>query len=162
MTAYVVELLDSREDSCAREVLRVSLAAYAVEAGLLGVEGFPPLRETVKDVQRSEGRFYGIRLEDRLAGVCELVAEGSAECISRLVVDPSFFRRGVARALMDFVVASCRRPLRVQTGTKNHPALRLYQSYGFEVYRAQLHPEGVEVVELVLQSSLKTKILDRD
>lgn len=160
MTAYAVERLDPRQESCAQEILRVSLASYRVEAELLGVEDFPPLRETVAAVRESEGLFCGTRLEGRLAGVCEVQAEALGQGIARLVVDPEFFRRGVARALMDFVVASCRRPLRVQTGAKNLPALGLYRSYGFEVCRERRHPSGIEVVELVLEKDPETKTLD--
>jgi ribosomal protein S18 acetylase RimI-like enzyme len=60
-----------------------------------------------------------------------------------MMVAPSFFRRGIAGKLLEFVLekeADAKRII-VQTGAKNDPAKNLYRRYGFtEIEQVEVVP----------------------
>ena len=52
--------------------------------------------------------------------------------IRSLVVDPYFFRQGIAKKLMEFVLDTFDSKLFVvETGLENGPATKLYETFGF-------------------------------
>lgn len=67
--------LDNTRRNVAVEIHRVMMAAYQVEAGLLGVPDFFPLRRTVEQILSAASLFFGAFSEDRLAAVAEVEAE---------------------------------------------------------------------------------------
>lgn len=124
------------EPEKAERLLLVQRAAYAAETERMGVDGLPPLHETVDELleaghQRWLGRFEGLTLigglaweEDGAAGVD----------LRRLVVAPAAWRRGHATALLDaFDELVGPRAVSVSTGSANTPALALYARRGFRV-----------------------------
>lgn len=117
--------------------MKLGRAAYRVEADLIGFDGIPPLHETAEQVCASSETFWGCRLEGRLAGVIafERIEQPEAEVeISRLIVHPDFFRRGIGSRLLEVVLARHPEAVRftVSTGEKNIPAVSLYERYGFQ------------------------------
>ncbi len=138
----------------ARAIHALSLASYAVEGRIIGAADFPPLRAKLESVQKSGSRFYGVNEQadepkQRLAAVCQV--EPKTAWIERLVVHPHFFRRGLASLLMQHVLSTHPGTLRVSTASKNLPALALYQRFGFVPRPLPPSPEGIELVELVLE-----------
>lgn len=87
--------LDTRDDGIAAALWQLFQDAYAIEAALLDVTDFPPLRRTVADIQGSHTEFHGILAGGELAAVAELAREPDF-CIDALVVAPTQFRRGLA------------------------------------------------------------------
>ena len=134
----------------AEQIYRVMQAAYTVEAELLGVTDFFPLRRTVSDILSSPNRFFCICEGEALLGVCELEdGDDGTVCLSSLVVHPDAFRRGVASALLAHVLAiSVGRVMVVSTAVQNEPAVRLYQKYRFAPFLYTTLPDGMELVEL--------------
>src|SRR5688572_27448850 len=90
------------EEAVARELHALLQEAYTREAEQIGAERFPPLEETVEDLQRSPDTFLGARWCDALIGALSFTA-GSAHAvtITRLVVHPAHFRTGIATALLN-------------------------------------------------------------
>ena len=144
--------LDHRDRATAARIHAIQLEAYALERDLLGVASFPPLERTVDDVLRSDDRFLGAYLGERLVGVAALEGDPSGAClvISSLVVSPGFQRRGVARSLLEAVgEAYPAHSLTVSTGLDNGPALALYAGFGFrEVRRKVVGRDSIAMIEL--------------
>jgi ribosomal protein S18 acetylase RimI-like enzyme len=64
--------------------------------------------------------------------VIEIDHNNSATLIRSLVVDPFFFRQGIAKKLMEFVLDTFDSNLFVvETGLENGPATALYEKFGF-------------------------------
>lgn len=137
-------------EEVAGEVHRVMQAAYRVEADLLRVREFVPLRRTVADLLRSESTFLGAFLDGHLAGVAEIERPpGAPVNVAALVVLPEHFRRGLGRALMHRVLEEHGRgPITVSTGVRNLPALRLYAGLGFQEQR-RWSVDGIAMVTLL-------------
>ena len=133
MDSHDLRSLDPEDLSTATMIHRVMIAAYGVEAELLRARDFGPLKRTVTQIRTSGSAFQGAYVEGELAGVVELekFADHPAN-VASLAVHPQFFRRGLGRALMGWVVASeGDGEITVSTGRANAPALALYHDLGF-------------------------------
>ena len=151
MTDRRLIYLDHSLPDTATEIHAVMMAAYQVEAELLGVLDFAPLRRTAVQISLAESFFLGVLVGARPVAVAEL-ERGSMEAINiaSLVVLPAYFRRGLATALLRRILADeGGRRISVSTGSGNHPALALYDALGFRNHRRWTTNDGIPMVTLV-------------
>jgi signal peptidase II len=133
-------------------LLLLQQTAYQTEADLIGFQGIPALHETLDELQGSQETFYGAYQENQLLAAVSYKLEDGVLDIHRLVVSPSHFRQGLARRLLEYLLAQVQyQKVTVQTGSANAPALALYQSLGFVVSQTMdLTPElNVSRLEVV-------------
>lgn len=67
-------------------------------------------------------------------------------CISRLIVHPQFFRRGIGYALVQHIINSGGKAVKytVSTGAANDPAKSLYKKLGFvEIQDVEVEPNVI-------------------
>jgi ribosomal protein S18 acetylase RimI-like enzyme len=130
----VVARLDLTDDGVTARILDLQRRAYAVEAGLIGSDDIPPLRETLDELRECGETFAGALVDGRLVGAVSWRLVGDTLDIHRLVVDPDWFRRGVGSTLVRAALAAAPSAERaiVQTGAQNGPATALYAAEGFE------------------------------
>ncbi|QAT36840.1 GNAT family N-acetyltransferase [Bacillus subtilis] len=100
----MIEFIQHKEDTIAREILAVQIPAYIKETEIIGFDGIPALQEKVKDIQASHERFAGYRKNGKLIGVISYEKNMHHLTICRLVVHPDGFRKGIGRALLQFVI----------------------------------------------------------
>jgi GNAT superfamily N-acetyltransferase len=134
-----LNLQDSKE---AQDLLTLQLAAYEVEARIIGFEEIPPLQDTLETLQACDEIFFGCFLDGVLVGAVSYKVKQETLDIYRMMVHPAYFRHGIASTLLHFAqdsVPEARRII-VSTGTKNLPACQLYLRHGF----TQLRQEEVE------------------
>jgi N-acetylglutamate synthase-like GNAT family acetyltransferase len=123
---------DLADAALAARVLAVQHAAYAIEAELIGYPGLPPAHETLEALQSTSEELWLCEEDDELLGVLGLEHAEDELLIARLFVAPAVFRRGVGAGLVALALEQASgRPVRVGTGARNLPALRLYEGYGF-------------------------------
>jgi ribosomal protein S18 acetylase RimI-like enzyme len=147
----MIRAIDIAASEWAEAVLHLQLRSYAVEARLIGFADLPPLQDTVATLQQCGERFYGYMKREQLAGVISYERTEKTIHICRLMVDPGFFRQGIASALIEFVCGKERdaNEVIVTTGSTNMPALRLYERHGFRKVEQMRMPEGVFITKLV-------------
>jgi len=125
----MIKKLQNNDLEISNQIYTIFQLSYAVEAELLGVNDFPPLKRPLK----SSNDFYGYFENNELAGVVEVEQTDKYIDINSLVVKPKFFRLGIGRKLMEFTLdrfeSKC---FIVETGIKNKPATELYKKLGFE------------------------------
>lgn len=131
----MINKLSLEDDDMVDQIWRLQHAAYRLEAEIIGFHDIPPLLDTHETIQQCEETFYGYLNEDgELMGAVatEIKAPGSIT-VSRMMVHPSHFRQGIAGSLIRYVLNQhAEIPLFiVSTGTKNVPAVALYEKYGF-------------------------------
>ncbi|MET7532293.1 GNAT family N-acetyltransferase [Streptomyces goshikiensis] len=131
-----VRPLDLTDDRTARAVHRIGLAAYAVEAELIGFDGIPALGESLADLRARPLRWLGAvgaggTVDGFLAW--EETPPGEPVRLDRLCVDPARFRRGTASLLLRHALTElfAGRLVEVTTGAANAPAVTLYERLGF-------------------------------
>ncbi|MGD9997938.1 MAG: GNAT family N-acetyltransferase [Ilumatobacteraceae bacterium] len=136
----MIELLDLGDIATALDVHRVQLAAYRVEADLIGFDGIPPLHETLDELRAEPLSWRGIRAEGSVVAALAATFDGDACDVDRLIVDPAHHRRGLGRRLMESVLHHA--VVTVSTGEANTPAVALYESLGFaRVGRREIGPD---------------------
>ncbi|OUR90954.1 GNAT family N-acetyltransferase [Flavobacteriales bacterium 34_180_T64] len=128
----MIKKLNHSNTDIAKSIRSVFQVSYAVEAKLLNATDFPPLKRPLEAYVNSETVFYGFFIEDELAAVVEINHESKATHIQSLVVDPKFFRLGIAAKLIEFVFKTYNsKVFTVETGLANAPACKLYKKLGF-------------------------------
>ena len=128
----MIQRLQNNDIEISKKIRAVFQVSYKVEAKLLKAIDFPPLKRPLEDYVISNNAFFGYLKNEELAGVIEIVHNKSYTLIRSLVVDPLFFRQGIARKLMEFAFNTFDSELFVvETGLENEPASKLYKKFGF-------------------------------
>jgi len=128
----MIKRLQNSELEISHQIHSVFQLSYAVEAKLLDTTDFPPLKRPLESYQKSDNMFFGYHENTELAGIIEIEFNNKCTDINSLVVNPKFFRRGIARKLIEFVFNSFDSNLFVvETGLANDPATKLYKKFGF-------------------------------
>jgi ribosomal protein S18 acetylase RimI-like enzyme len=150
-TLDVVVVLDHHVSAVADRIVDVQRAAYRIEADLIAFDGIPPLHESAAQVAALDLSLLGIFDGQRLAALLGYTRSGPRVEIDRLAVHPDYFRRGLARRLIEALHERESDAARfdVSTGAANVPALTLYQQLGYVAIGDELLPEGVVVTRLV-------------
>ncbi len=129
----MIKLLDQEASADAEKIYDIFQVSYAVEADLLGATDFPPLKRSVVDFMKSNTSFFGFWQGEHLAAVLEIEPQPTAFHICSLVVDPDYFRQGIASKLIDHILDLFEgNPITVETGLANEPAKKLYEFFGFK------------------------------
>lgn len=129
----MIEKLQNINIEISNQIHSVFQLSYAVEAKLLDVTNFPPLKRPLESYLKSNNMFFGYLVNKELAGIIEIEHNNKYTDINSLVVNPTFFRRGIARKLLEFVFNSFDSKLFiVETGVNNRPANELYKKFGFK------------------------------
>ncbi|WP_410512331.1 GNAT family N-acetyltransferase [Paenibacillus sp. BR2-3] len=143
--------LNLLDDSTIDELWSLQHKAYRLEAELIGFHDIPPLMETRDMLRRSVEIFYGCLSEDgELLGAVATAEESPGKLtITRMMIDPEHFRKGIAGRLLNYVFDRYNRMEQfiVSTGKLNHPAVSLYTKYGFIAAGIEEVAPGVELVE---------------
>ena len=125
--------INNKENKIAEEIRAIFQVSYAVEAEMLKAVDFPPLKRTVAQFLNSNSEFYAYYLIENIAGVIEIENHKNLTHIQSLVVYPKYFRNGIGSKLIQFILDTYKAKIfTVETGIDNHPAIKLYKSFGFQ------------------------------
>jgi len=124
------ELRPEEVASLAPQLLELQRRAYSVEAALIGDERIPPLHESRQDLVSAQLHWVVTFDGDRIAGAVGYSEEEGSVDIDRLMIDPSYHRRGLGSSLVTEVMSLQARTI-VATGRENAPARALYEGLGF-------------------------------
>jgi GNAT superfamily N-acetyltransferase len=128
----MINLLDPGRREIASQIHAVFQRSYREEAKLIGATLFPPLLRTKKQIAVSAGSFLGTWMESDLAAVVEYTYNASNLSIDSLVVEPKFFRGGLASELLEALFDRYQwQTAEVETAVLNKPAIALYLRFGF-------------------------------
>jgi len=129
----VIVKINNKKGGIAVQIQNIFRSSYAVEAKLLNAVDFPPLKRTLSQFLNSDTVFYAYYINKNIVGVVEVENNKDLTHIQSLVVCPKYFRRGVGRKLVLFVLRSySTKSFTVETGLGNFPAIKLYVGLGFE------------------------------
>lgn len=147
-------VLDLNNKSTLNKVYVVFQRSYRVEAGLIGVRDFPPLHRGRDEMRQASTVFVGYWVASELAAIIEIQPVERQLEICSLVVDPAFFRQGIASRLLSFVLNERKwKTAVVETAVVNKPAITLYQKHGFVECKRWRPDHGIEKIMLCLVGS---------
>jgi ribosomal protein S18 acetylase RimI-like enzyme len=145
----MVERLKNNDIETAINIREVFQLSYAIEAKILNAINFPPLQRPLEDYINSTNAFFGFFKNQELAGAIEIHHNDIATYIDSLVVNPKYFKQGIASKLLEFVFnASDSEQFFVETGLKNKPAIQLYLKFGFKEIKQWDTDHGVRKMKL--------------
>ena len=125
--------INNKKNKIAEEIRAIFQVSYTVEAKMLKAVDFPPLKRTVSQFLKSDSEFYAYYLIENISGVIEIENDEDLTHIQSLVVYPKYFRNGIGRKLVQFILDTYKsKVFTVETGIDNHPAIKLYESFGFQ------------------------------
>lgn len=130
-------------------LLEIQKASYQMEADLIGFDGIPPLHETLEILQGCPEIFYGYWVDGILAGAVSYEFDGATLDICRMMVRPDFFRRGIAKSLLEFMetIEPHTQKIIVSTGALNTPARQLYERHGFSLVGEKFITAGLVIAQ---------------
>ena len=153
MTTNQIQKVNHTDSLAAKLIRNIFQRSYKVEAELVGVEDFPPLNRTIEQFVNSKTVFFGLYKNNELAGLIEIEFQNDLLDICSLVVDPKYFRQGVAGELLDFVLDKFQpKESIVETASVNNPAISLYNKKGFEIVKHWMTSIQIEKVKLIRRS----------
>ncbi len=142
--------LDHRDAIESERIRRVLFDAYSIEAQLIDMADFPPLRRSADHIRHAQSTFFGCIHESELVAVAEIEREAAQQAtIASFVVHPTRFRRGIGSQLLRHVLELLGNTLvTVSTASKNKPAIALYAKHGFQLSNTWLIGPQIEMVTL--------------
>jgi len=124
--------INNKKHDIAEKIYLLFQDSYKVEAELLKATNFPPLSRSIENLISCCNLFYAFYLDSEIIGVIEIDYSVNRIHIQSLAVSPRYFRRGVGRGLVQFIMNSYESSrFTVETGLGNYPAVKLYKSFGF-------------------------------
>lgn len=149
MSAPNLLALNIQDHSVARTLLTLQRRAYRAEADLIGFDRIPGLMEDLDGLLHCGEEFLGCFEGGQIVAAISWKRDAHLVDIHRLVVDPVYTRKGLARRLLQSVltIPGIKRVV-VSTAGANTPACRLYESEGFRQVEWKLVEGGVVVVGL--------------
>ena len=143
----MIQKLQNKDLEVSYKIRSVFQVSYAVEAKLLNAVDFPPLRRSIESYVNSKNVFFGYFKNKELAGVIEIKHHNTYTHIQSLVVCPDFFRQGIAKELITYVLSLYNsKPFIVETGLKNGPASKLYRKFNFKEIKQWDTNDGVRKI----------------
>jgi len=148
--------LNIEDKAIAESIVNIQKASYRVEAEIIGTDKIPTLYDTRESIQKSEEVYIGYFEANELVAILSYKFEFGILDIHRLAVLPDHFKKGIACNLLKRAVESNPDAYKVivATGSKNTPAIRLYEKLGFKIIRSFLVEDEVSISQLELEGNL--------
>jgi ribosomal protein S18 acetylase RimI-like enzyme len=147
----MIKKLDHTNLAIATKMRVVFQESYAVEAALLNATNFPPLQRPLESYIKSNTTFFGYHIKDEIVGIVEVSPKEKTTHINSLVVSPHFFRQGIGRELMNYILQKfSSKVVTVETGLENIPASKLYTSFHFKEVKQWDTDHGVRKIRFKL------------
>jgi ribosomal protein S18 acetylase RimI-like enzyme len=130
----MIKKINLKDIEIIKEVLRLQIASYKVEAEIIDFYEIPPLKDTINSLKNCDEIFYGYYINNVLVGIISYKIVGNVLDIHRVAVYPHFFRRGIAHQLINYIegLNININKVTVCTGNKNLPAINLYLKNGYK------------------------------
>tara|TARA_R110000744_G_scaffold296857_2_gene406694 strand:- start:3237 stop:3701 length:465 start_codon:yes stop_codon:yes gene_type:complete len=150
----MIAKLDNLNEAVAQQIFTIFQHSYKVEAKLIGSIDFPPLSRSSNEIKNSSTLFYGFSENECLAGIIEITIDNNLLDIHSLTVHPSYFRKGIASKLINYVIAIINfSKATVETAVVNIPAINLYKKHGFIEFKRWLPSHGIEKLAMSMEKA---------
>lgn len=141
----MIKNLDIKRDDIAKAVLDLQIESYKIEAEIIQFYDIPTLKDTIESIRKCDEIFHGYFIDGTLAGIISCKIEDNTLDIHRVAVHPKFFKKGIAKKLLNFIERYDKnvRKIIVCTGKENTPAVNLYLRMGYKEVRDIEISEGM-------------------
>lgn len=132
------------------ELLALQRLAYESEARLYNDWSIPPLTQTLESLKEEIERITVLKATEGqvIVGSVRASLNDNICLIGRLVVSPSYRRKGIGAALLRAIEHSFHHASRFElfTGSKSESNIRLYSKFGYAITGTKQLSEQVSIV----------------
>jgi ribosomal protein S18 acetylase RimI-like enzyme len=148
-----ISQLNHHNQQLACQIWQLFQSAYKIEAQILGLQNFPPLNRSVRQIREAPTSFFGGWQESALVAAAEVESVSVSHFhINGFGVSPDHFRKGYGSQLLTGLLdALVWKKITVSTAVANTPALHLYQKYGFLPQEKWTTPDNFQMITLLLK-----------
>ena len=141
--------VNNAKNKVAKKLYEIWQKSYLIEKKILNSKKFPPLERNLEDFKTSKNHFYAILTMDDFLGVIEIDHNTNSTHVQSLVVDPIYFRKGIASKLLNKIFEIYKSSTyTVETGFNNNPAKQLYIKTGFKKIHVWNTSYGVKKIRM--------------
>ncbi len=134
------------------EILRLQRLAFREEAEHVGDHNIKPMAQTLDELKKEFASGVVLKMVENgtIIGSVRARVEGDTCMISRLVVHPAYWRKGIGKALMMAIERSYPRAHRYELFTRaDHPRNRpFYRDLGYAPIRTERVSDALSFVYL--------------
>lgn len=141
----MIKQFNISDKNFAKAVFSLQKRAYQIEADLISSDEIPPLKESLEDLMYCGENFIGFFDADELFGAVSYKVTETLVDIHRVMVEPSHFRKGIARKLLVYLeeLHGRNREMIVSTEVGNKPACELYGALNFVKIKEEMVGNGI-------------------
>ncbi len=134
-------IIEKATVSDSEEILLLQKLTYKSEAELYDDPSISPMTQSLQSIRDEFGCqvFLKAIVDEKIIGSVRGFVQGKTCHIGRLMVHPSFQRRGIGKKLMNEIESlfkSCKR-FELFTGNKSEANIRLYQTIGYKIFKTE-------------------------
>ena len=144
--------LDHASEQESERIRTLLFESYSVEAGVIGVTDFPPLKRSAEDIRSAHSSFFGCVNNEVLYGVAEIESDDLEPTnIASFAVHPDVLRYGIGTFLLLGILEFIgNHPITVSTASINTPAISLYEKHGFRIIKNWETPCRISMVTMAV------------
>lgn len=146
--------IEPADVSEASQILEIQKAAFRYEAEIYDRDDLPPVRQTLESMIEDFDKydFFKASYNREIIGSVRALVIGDTCYIGRLIVLPSYHKRGIGSRLMDSLeqkYAGCR--FELFTGKKSLDNIRFYSKRGYTIYDEFSEADNIVLVKMEKQ-----------
>ncbi|MBQ7783517.1 MAG: GNAT family N-acetyltransferase [Oscillospiraceae bacterium] len=143
-------VIEKAQEEDLKEILGLQYIAYQSEAMLFNSTDIPPLRQTIEEVYDEFRKGMILKASDGngvIIGSVRAYQENGTVYIGKLMVHPSMQKKGIGtRLLSEMEKQLPAKRYELFTSTKSVGNIRLYESLGYEIFKAETVTEELHFV----------------
>ncbi len=149
-TICLVMMIQRANQQNIPQILELQKLAFAELVDIYGGSDYPPLTETLEEIEADFSRkvFLKLELAGRLVAAVRAYERKGSCIVERLVVDPEFQNQGIGRAMMFEIERIFDRVERFElfTGQRSERNLHLYTKLGYTEFKREPYSDAVTLV----------------
>jgi ribosomal protein S18 acetylase RimI-like enzyme len=128
--------------SDAEEILALQKLAFQNETNVYPLSTIPPLTQTLEEIKAKfkVKTFFKAISDGKIVGSIRAYREGNICYPEKLIVHPSFWNLGIGTKLMQemekYYIGRVAK-FRISTDPKNERNMRLYQKFGYRIFKTR-------------------------
>ncbi len=134
------------------QLYALQLLCFESEAEMIGSRDIPALQETSQEHQKDFENWTVLKLEDdfgKIIGSIRYRKNDEIVEVGRLMIHPSYRRRGLAKRLLHEVDDMCPNQRKeLYTCTKSKSNIDLYRKMGYTAYKTHTEIDGLTFVDM--------------
>lgn len=135
-----------------KEILELQYLAYQSEAKLLNNYDIPPLKQTLKEMEKEfyNGMFLKfINDNNIIIGSVRVHKKEGTSYIGKLIVHPNYQKRGIGTKLLQEIEKLCvSKRYELFTSSKSLINIKFYEKAGYKIFKEQKINENLKFIYL--------------